>query len=136
MGLFDSIFGGKERRQREMDELMNPLLGWRLQHFVAILEDPVYLKHYFQFKNKEGGSEEFIVVYRRFDPEFHYLRTHHRNEAEDFYVTLSERGPWSIPITFLIELGKQLPANTQSPNGHHAAQISAGTLRYPVWPKN
>jgi hypothetical protein len=26
MGLFDNIFGGKERRAREMEELMNPLL--------------------------------------------------------------------------------------------------------------
>jgi hypothetical protein len=43
MGIFNDIFGGKERREREMGELMNPLLGWRLQHFVVILDDPVYL---------------------------------------------------------------------------------------------
>jgi hypothetical protein len=41
MGLFYDIFGGKGRRERKMEELMNPLLGYRLQHFVAFTADPI-----------------------------------------------------------------------------------------------
>jgi CarD family transcriptional regulator len=131
MGLFDNIFGGKERREREMDELMNPLLGYRLQHFVAFTADPSYLRHWFSFKNKEGQIEEFMTNYEVFNGHASYLRTHWKRPGEDFFVTLSERGPWSIPITFLIELGKRPPTNTMSPDTHPAHNVSTGPQRPP-----
>ncbi len=134
MGLFrdwfdKSVRGGPTR----MEEMMNPLLAWRLQHFVSIPADEGYLRHYFQFLNKESRREEFIVFYGETIAGFQYERTAHRKEGEDTYVLLSERGPWSIPITFLNELGKRLPANTQSPSGHHAAGVQLG--RRPVTPE-
>ena len=133
MGLFDNIFGGKERREREMDELMNPLLGYRLQHFVAFPADPAYLRHWFSFKNKEGQIEEFMTNFTIFNGQVSYLRTHWKKPDEDFFVTLSERGPWSIPITFLIELGKRLPVNTMSPETHPARNVSPDVQRHPDW---
>lgn len=133
MGLFDNIFGSKERRQREMDELMNPLLGYRLQHFVAFTADPSYLRHWFSFKNKQGQTEEFMTNYTVFNGEASYLRTHWKKPGEDFFVTLSERGPWSMSITFLIGLGKRLPANTMSPETHPARNVSPDVQRHPDW---
>jgi len=124
MGLFDNIFGGEDRRRREMAELMNPLLGYRLQHFVAFTADPAYLRHWFSFKNKEDQIEEFITNYAVFDGRATYLRTHWKKPGEDFFVTLSERGPWSSSITFLIELGKRQPVSTLSPESHPARNIS------------
>jgi RNA polymerase-interacting CarD/CdnL/TRCF family regulator len=133
MGLFDSIFGGKERREREMEEVMNPLLGYRLQHFVAFTADPSYLRHWFSFKNKEGQIEEFMTNYEVFNGHASYLRTHWKQPGEDFFVTLSERGPWSVPITFLIDLGKRLPVNTMSPETHPARNVSPGPQYHPNW---
>jgi len=133
MGLFDDIFGGKERRRREMDELMNPLLGYRLQHFVAFTADPSCLRHWFAFVNKQGQIEEFITNYGVIDGHACYIRTHWKKPGDDFFVTLSERGPWSIPITFLIELGKRLPANTMAPETHPASHVSPGPQRHPDW---
>jgi CarD family transcriptional regulator len=133
MGLFDNIFGGKERREREMEELMNPLLGYRLQHFVAFTADPSYLKHWFSFKNQEDQIEEFMTNYTIFNGEASYLRTHWKRPGEDHFVTLSERGPWSIPISFLIELGKRLPVNTMSPETHPARNVSPNVQRDQNW---
>lgn len=133
MGLFDDIFGGGKRRQREMDELMNPLLAYRLQHFVAFTADPSYLRHWFSFINKEDQIEEFITNYGVIDGHASYIRTHWKKPGDDFFVTLSERGPWSIPITFLIELGKRLPANTMAPETHPARNVSPGPQRHPDW---
>lgn len=131
MGLFKDWFDKRVRGgPTQMEEMMNPLLAWRLQHFVAIPADEGYRRHYFQFLNKEGSREEFIVFYADTIGGFQYERTAHRKQGEDTYVLLSERGPWSIPITFLNELGKRLPTNTQSPNGHHAAGVQLG--RRPV----
>jgi hypothetical protein len=62
MGLFDSLFN---RRDREIQELMNPALAMKLREFVIVDDDPNYVKHYFKFRNKEGADEEFITVYRR-----------------------------------------------------------------------
>ena len=133
MGLFDNIFGGKARREREMDELMNPLLGYRFQHFVAFTADPSYVRHWFSFINKQGQIEEFITNYGVIDGRASYVRTHWKKPGDDFFVTLSERGPWSIPITFLIELGKRLPVNTMAPATHPARNVSPGPQRHPDW---
>jgi CarD family transcriptional regulator len=133
MGLFDNIFGGKERREREMDELMNPLLGYRFQHFVAFTADPSYLRHWFSFINKQGQIEEFITNYGVLDGRASYIRTHWKKPGDDFFVTLSERGPWSAPITFLVELGKRLPVNTMAPETHPARNVSPGPQRHPDW---
>jgi CarD family transcriptional regulator len=133
MGIFDNIFGGKARRQREMDELMNPLLGCRLQHFVAFTADPSYVRHWFSFINKQGQTEEFITNFGVIDDHDSYIRTHWKKPGDEFFVTLSERGPWSIPITFLIELGKRLPVNTMAPETHPARNVSPGPQRHPDW---
>jgi RNA polymerase-interacting CarD/CdnL/TRCF family regulator len=116
-----------------MEQLMNPLLGYQLQHFVAFTADPSYLRHWFSFKNKEGQIEEFMTNYTVFNGEASYLRTHWKQPGENQFVTLSERGPWSIPITFLIELGKRLPANTMSPENHPARNVSPNVQRNPNW---
>ncbi|WP_375312844.1 CarD family transcriptional regulator [Bradyrhizobium sp. A5] len=109
----------------EMEELMNPVLGWRLQHFVCIPEDREHwLRHYFMFLDKEKARREFIVFYAQTAVGWSYERTAYRKQGEDGYSLLSERGPWSMTISSLLELGRQLPANTQSPNGHHAAGVS------------
>jgi hypothetical protein len=118
---------------REMQELMNPLLRYHLQHFVAFTADPSYLRHWFSFKNKKGETEEFITNYRVIDGHTRYIRTHWKKPGEDFFVTLSERDPWSTPITFLIELGKTLPVNTMNPDTHPARNVSPGPLGHPDW---
>ncbi|WP_089264876.1 hypothetical protein [Tardiphaga sp. OK246] len=103
--------------------MMNPLLGWRLQHFVAIPSKDDWHRNYFQFLNKQKRREEFIQLFGETIGGLSYECTAHRKEGEDTYVLLNERGPWSMPITFLIDLGMKLPANTQSPNGHHATSV-------------
>jgi len=116
-----SVRGGPS----EMEEMMNPILGWRLQHFVCIPEDSDgWLRHYFMFLDKERVRREFIVFYAQTIGGYSYERTAYRKLPEDAYSLLSERGPWSMSITFLLDLGKQLPANTQSPQAHHAAGVS------------
>lgn len=48
----------------EIEEIMNPLLGWRLQHFVCIPEDREHwLRRYFVLLDKENDRREFIVFY-------------------------------------------------------------------------
>jgi hypothetical protein len=121
MGLFSNLFG---RRDREIAELMNPVLGMKLQEFVIADDDPNYLKHYFKFRNKEGEGEEFICFYRRSGSQLSYLLTKSRRAVwGPEFQTLSESGPWSITITHLIELGQQLSTKTRPTRGHLASTI-------------
>jgi hypothetical protein len=129
MGFFSDLFN---RGNHRVETLLNPLLGMKLQQFVIADDDPVYMKHYFQFKNKEGKNEEFVVILRRFDPELLYVHTHHRRAGESFFITLSER-VWSISISHLIELGKSLSATTHPTTGHFVSNVSAGVLVRPDW---
>jgi RNA polymerase-interacting CarD/CdnL/TRCF family regulator len=131
MGLFGDLFGGSKF---DLGAMMNPLLSMKLQHFVAIPCEDNYWKHWFQFKTKEGKLEEFIVVYSVYPDRIIYHRTHWKRVGEDLeFRTLSERGPWSIPISFLQELGTKLPTNTQSPVGHPAAKVSNEIIVDPNW---
>ena len=66
MGLKD-WFDRKRRGYTDFDEMMNPLVSARLQHFVCIkdVHDP-YVRHYFQFLNKaEGANNENSLIQRR-----------------------------------------------------------------------
>jgi hypothetical protein len=125
MGLFDSLFN---RRDREIQELMNPALAMKLREFVIVDDDPNYVKHYFKFRNKEGADEEFITVYRRVGSHMDYLRTMSRRAVwGPEFQTLSESGPWSMTITYLIEQGQRLSATTRPTRGHFAAKIESFT---------
>jgi len=62
---------------------MNPLLAYRLQHSVCIQEDERWLKHYFQFLNKQRQREEFIVFYARTAGGYSYERTAYRKQGKD-----------------------------------------------------
>ena len=96
--------------------------------------DTDHVKHYFRFRNKEGNDEEFIVNYRRFKSELEYLRTHWKRLSVDpEFRTLSERGPWSIAITHLIDKGQRLSANTRPTREHFASKVSTDTLRDRNW---
>jgi len=115
----------KRRGYTDMDELMNPMVAWRLKQFVCIPEDQEHwLRHYFQFLDKNSTRLEFIVFYAQTAGGWTYERTAYRKLGEDAYSLLSERGPWSTTISALLDLGRRLPANTQSPVGHHAAGVS------------
>jgi len=130
MGLFDSLFG---RRDREIAELMNPVLGMKLIEFVISNDDPNYVKHYFKFRNKNGEDEEFVTIYHRAGSQLEYLRTmSRRNVWGPEFQTLSESGPWSMTITSLLERGQQLSANTNPTRGHFSAKIGASTPLEPV----
>jgi hypothetical protein len=133
MGLFDSLFN---RRDRELRELMNPALAMELREFVIVDDDPNYVKHYFKFWNKEGEDEEFITVYGRDSSQLDYLRTMLRRSvwAPEF-KTLSESGPWSMTITYLIEQGQRLSANTRPTRGHFASKIGPFTPSQPTEPE-
>jgi hypothetical protein len=74
-----------------------------------------------------------MTNYEVFNGHASYLRTHWKQPGEDFFVTLSERGPWSAPITFLIDLGRRLPVNTLSPETHPARNVSPGPQYHPNW---
>lgn len=125
MGLFDSLFN---RRDREIRELMNPLLGMKLREFVIVDDDPKYVKHYFKLRNKEGQDEEFLAVYQRVGSQLDYLRTMSRRGVwGPEFQTLSESGPWSIAIIYLIEQGQRLAANTRPTRGHFASKIGPST---------
>jgi hypothetical protein len=133
MGLFSNLFN---RRDREIAELMNPLLAMKLREFVIADDDPNYVKHYFKFRNKEGQDEEFITVYRRVGSQLEYLRTMSRRAVwGPEFQTLSERGPWSMTITHLIEQGKQLSANTRPTRGHFASKFGPLTSSQPRKPE-
>jgi CarD family transcriptional regulator len=90
------------------------------------------MKHYFRFLDRDGKREEFVVIYRRFDPELHYLRTHYRKAGESFFVTVNET-VWSFSISYLIEQGKRLAGSTRPQQNHLAANVSAGELKHPDW---
>ncbi|WP_052523522.1 CarD family transcriptional regulator [Bradyrhizobium sp. STM 3809] len=124
MGLKD-WFDRKRRGYTELDEIMNPLVSARLQHFVCINDTPdrPYLRHYFQFLNKGGLREEFIVFYAHTIGGYAYERTAYRKQGEEAYSLLNDRSPWWTSISFLQALGQRLPANTQSQEGHHAAMV-------------
>lgn len=130
MGFFSDLFGGGGRRQ--VERLLNPLLSSKRQEFAVVHQDDVYMKHYFRFRNPEGRQDEFVVIYRRLDPELHYLHTHHRKSGESFFVTVNER-VWSISISYLIDQGKRLAPSTPPRKDHLAATVSAGILRHPDW---
>lgn len=124
MGLKD-WFDRKRRGYTDFDEMMNPLVSARLQHFVCIRDAPdrPYLRHYFQFLNKAGLREEFIVFYANTIGGYTYERTAYRKQGENAYSLLNDRSPWWTTISSLQDLGQRLPANTQSPEGHHAAGV-------------
>ncbi len=130
MGLFGDLFN---RRDREIAELMNPVLAMKLREFVLVDDDPSYVKHYFKFRNKEGEDEEFITVYRRVGSQLEYLRTMSRRAVwGPEFQTLSESGPWSMTITHLIEQGQRLSSNTRPTRGHFASKIGPSTPTQPT----
>src|SRR5262249_54648913 len=89
-------------------------------------------KHYFRFRNKEGGDEEFIVNYRGFNSPLEYLGTHRKRLSVDReFLMLSDHSPWSIAITYLIEYGRQLSADTSPTRGHFASRVSVENPRTP-----
>lgn len=124
MGLKD-WFDRKRRGYTDFEVMMNPLVAGRLQQFVCIKDtgERPYLRHYFQFLSKDGIREEFIVFYANTIGGYTYERTAYRKQGEDSYSLLNDRSPWWTSITFLQDLGQRLPANTQSPEGHHAAGV-------------
>jgi hypothetical protein len=130
MGLFDSLFN---RRDRKIEELMTPLLAMELQEFVVADDYTVNLKHYFKFRNEEGRDEEFIVNYRRLTPGLtpglEYLGTHLKREGE--FRMLSDSGPWSPAITYLIDHGRRLAASTPPTRRHFASKVSVENPRSP-----
>jgi hypothetical protein len=79
----------------DFDEMMNPLVSARLQHFVCINDAPdrPYLGHYFQFLNKAGLREEFIVFYGNTIGGYTYECTAYRKQGEDAYSLLNDRSP-------------------------------------------
>lgn len=125
MGFFRDWFDRKTRGYTDIDVLMNPMLAWKLKSFVCIPEDrDGWLRHYFQFLDKGTTRLEFIVFYAKTIGGWSYERTAYRKQPEESYSLLSERGPWSTTITALIDLGRQLPADTHPADGHHAAAVS------------
>jgi hypothetical protein len=133
MGLFDSLFN---RRDREIRQLMNPALAMKLREFIIVDDDPNYVKHYFKFRNKEGEDEEFITIYRRLGSQLDYLRTMSRRAVwGPEFQTLSERGPWSMTITYLIEQGWRLSANTRPTREHFASKVGPFAPPQPTNPE-
>ncbi len=133
MGLFDSLFN---RRDRKIRELMIPALAMKLREFVIVDDDPNYVKYYFKFRNKEDEGEEFITVYRRLGSQLHYLSTMSRRAVwGPEFQTLSERGPWSMTITYLIEQGQRLSANTRPTREHFASKVGLFTPPQPTKPE-
>jgi hypothetical protein len=133
MALFDGLF---KKRNRDIPESMNPLLGMKLRDFVVNDSDPVYLKHYFNFRNKKGADEEFIIFYHRDGPKLTYISTLSRRSAWGTeFQTLSERGPWSMAITYLVEQGHQLSAKTPSTADHFTSRIRPRTALKSTKPK-
>lgn len=126
MGLFDRLFGW---RDRDFREAMNPLPGMKLRDFVIVDDDPAYLKHYFRFRNKEGEDEEFIVAYGRVGPNLKYLSTLSRRSGwGPEFRALNETDPWSQSITYLIEEGRRRSAKAHLTRGHFASRIGPVTL--------
>lgn len=96
MGFRDWL-GGRRGVDPEIMELMNPLLGWRPVHFVAFpRNDDGYVRHYFQYLDKEGRCNEFIVFYHETMGGLEQQHTAYRKAPEEAYVLLNQRGPWSM----------------------------------------
>jgi hypothetical protein len=133
MGLFSNLFWFGSRRR--IETLMNPLLGMRLREFVIVDDHPSCTKHYFRFDNKDGKVEEFVVIYQRFDRDLQYLRTHWKRvgHALEFRTLSDENSPWSISISYLIELGKKHSATTPPTKGHFISKVSTEDLLDPDW---
>ena len=108
---------------------MNPLVEWRLQHFVAFpRNDDGYVRHYFQFVDKEGVCVESSCSTVDHPGGLEHQCTAYRKQPEDAYGgLLNERGLWSMSISFLIELGRTLPTNTQPMEGHHVNGVTIGS---------
>lgn len=125
MGLKDWL-DRKRRGYTDLDELMNPMVAWRMKQFVVIHPsgDDRWLRHYFQFLDKNSTRLEFIVFYAQTAGGWSYEATAYRKLGEDAYSLLSERGPWSTTISALLDMGQHLPASTHSSEGHHAAGVS------------
>ena len=107
MGFFRDLFDRHVRRgSSEVEVMLNPLLAARLQHFVCIHDTPdwPFLRHYFQFLTKSSS----IHTIRGYS----YERTAYRKQGEDSYSLLNDRSPWWTSISFLLDLGQRLPANT------------------------
>lgn len=129
MGIGDWL-GGKRGVDREIQEMMNPLIAWRLQHFVRFpRNEDGYVRHYFQFLDKERVKVEFIVFHHETLGGLEQQHTAYRKYPEESYGLLNQRGPWSMAIGFLSDLGKTLPADTQSIEGHHVLGVSVGSRR-------
>lgn len=88
----------------EEDEILDPYSGraivksWVQQH-------PKFTWYYFEFEDRNrSGEEEFLVVYNKnFETNVSsYSHTLHRPKGGEF-KKLSERGPWSMTISSLIE---------------------------------
>jgi RNA polymerase-interacting CarD/CdnL/TRCF family regulator len=135
MGIRDWL-GGKRGVDREIQEMMNPLIAWRLQHFAALpRNEDGYVRHYFQFLDKERVRVEFIVFYHETLGGLEQQHTAYRKAPEESYGLLSQRGPWSMSIGFLTDLGRTLPTNTQPIQGHHVLGVSVGSRRRDEAPK-
>jgi RNA polymerase-interacting CarD/CdnL/TRCF family regulator len=129
MGFRDWL-GGRRGFDNELQEIMNPLLTWRLQHFVAFpRNEDGYIRHYFQFLDKQGVRNEFIVFHHQTMGGLQQQHTAYRKAPEEAYVLLSQRGPWAVPIGFLTDMGRADPPNSQSIEGHHVLGVSIGSRR-------
>jgi len=117
MGFLNNLFG----RRNEIEELMNPLLAMKLDEFVVT--DSLSPRHYFRFSGNSGDNREFIVIYDNFDGTLIYARTISRFSGEDGFYPLDERG-WSIPISYLIQLGKTRSAKTKPTADHFASETN------------
>jgi hypothetical protein len=120
MNFFRNIFS--RRKSSFTDTILNPLLGMKLQEFV-VAGDSMRVKHYFRFKNKEGKDEEFVVCSDCFDGELIYSRTLYRRTGEADFSQLGEPSGWSISISHLIELGRNLSAKTRPAKDHFTSRF-------------
>lgn len=129
MGIRDWL-GGNRGVSRDIQEMMNPLLAWRPVHFVAFpRNEDGYVRHYFQYLDKEGRKNEFIVFHHETLGGLEQQCTAYRKAPEEAYVLLSQRGPWSMAIGHLTDLGRTNLRNTQSTEGHHVLGVSVGSRR-------
>jgi hypothetical protein len=96
--------------------ILNPLLDMKLQEFVVADDDGLSMRHYFRFQNKDGKDEEFVVSLQCCGSDLVYSCTYWRKTGDTLFVELSEV-PWSIPISYLIELGQKLSVRTRPTKG-------------------
>ncbi|SFM06083.1 CarD-like/TRCF domain-containing protein [Bradyrhizobium sp. NFR13] len=130
MGIRDWLGGNRGGLSRDIQELMNPLLAWRPVHFVAFpRNEDGYVRHYFLYLDKEGVRNEFVVFHHETAGGLEQQHTAYRKAPGEAYVLLSQRGPWSMAIGHLTDLGRTNPRNTQSAEGHHVLGVSVGSRR-------